>query len=349
MDEGGTKVNDLNSRGGQSMSTQKTDYRGEIVLYQSEDGNVELDVRIEKESIWLSLNQMAELFQRDKSVISRHLRNVYKEGELERETTVAKNATVQMEAGRTVTRQVTFYNLDAIISVGYRVNSRRGTQFRIWATKVLRDHIVQGYTVNERRLRDLDKAVKLIADVAGRRDLSGYEARALLQVVGEYSHALDLLDDYDHQRLEAPDTTSEVIHILGYEEALQIVEQLRLRFGESDVFGIQKDNGLVSALGAVMQTFDGNDLYPSLEEKAACLLYFLVKDHAFVDGNKRIAAALFLWFLERNGALHDPDGGRRISDAALVAMTLMIAESRPEEKDVLVRIVMHLLCDRSRP
>ncbi len=330
------------------MSTQKTDYRGEIVLYQSEDGNVELDVRIEKESIWLSLNQMAELFQRDKSVISRHLRNVYKEGELERETTVAKNATVQMEAGRTVTRQVTFYNLDAIISVGYRVNSKRGTQFRIWATKILRDHIIQGYTVNERRLRELDKTVKLIAGVVERRDLSGDEARALLQVVSEYSHALDLLDDYDHQRVEAPERTSDVIHILSYEEALRIVDRLRGRFGESTVFGVEKDKSLASALGAVMQTFDGKDLYPGLEKKAAYLLYFLVKNHAFVDGNKRIAAALFLWFLERNGALYDPDGGRLISDAELVAMTLMIAESRPEEKDVLARIVMHLLCEKSR-
>jgi len=247
-----------------------------------------------------------------------------------------------------VRRSVRFYNLDAIISVGYRVNSKRGTQFRIWATKILRDHIIQGYTVNERRLRELEKSVKLIAGVVERRDLSGDEARALLQVVSEYSHALDLLDDYDHQRVDAPERTSDVTHILSYEEALRIVDRLRGRFGEAAVFGIEKDKSLASALGAVMQTFDGKDLYPGLEEKAAYLLYFLVKDHAFIDGNKRIAAALFLWFLERNGALYNQVGRRLISDAALVAMTLMIAESRPEEKDVLVRIVMHLLCEKSR-
>jgi len=327
------------------MKKQKNDSRGKIILYQSPEGRAALDVRLEGETLWLNLNQMVELFQRDKSVISRHLRNVYKEGELEREATVAKNATVQIEGDRTVTRRVEFYNLDAILSVGYRVNSKRGTQFRIWATGVLRDHIVQGYTVNERRLRDLDKAVKLIAGVVERRDLSGDEAKALLQVVGEYSRALDLLDDYDHQRVKVPETTTRVTYILGYEEAVQIVDRLRTRFSESAVFGIEKDNSLASALGAVMQTFEGKDLYPSLEKKAAYLLYFLVKNHAFVDGNKRIAAALFLWFLERNGALYDPDGRCLMSDAALVAVTLMIAESRPEEKDVLTRIVMHILCD----
>ncbi|NQT70207.1 MAG: virulence RhuM family protein [Desulfobacteraceae bacterium] len=319
--------------------------RGEIVIYQAPDGGVEMEVRLEKETIWLNLNQIAVLFDRDKSVISRHLNKVFKDGELERKSVVAKYATTAAD-GKTY--QVEYFNLDAIISVGYRVNSKRGTQFRIWATKILRDHIIQGYTVNERRLRELDKTVKLIAGVVEQRDLSGDEARALLQVVSEYSHALDLLDDYDHQRVEAPDRTSDVIHILSYEEALRIVDRLRGRFGESAVFGIEKDKSLASALGAVMQTFDGKDLYPGLEKKAAYLLYFLVKNHAFVDGNKRIAAALFLWFLERNGALYDPDGGRLISDAALVAMTLMIAESRPEEKDVLVRIVMHLLCEKSR-
>jgi len=265
---------------------------------------------------------------------------------LEREATVAKNATVQVEGDRTVTRQVEFYNLDAILSVGYRVNSKRGTQFRIWATKVLRDHILKGYSVNQKRLRDLNQAVRLIADTVKRRDLSGDEAKALLRVVGEYSRALDLLDDYDHQRVEAPDTSSKVIHMLSHEEALRIVAQLCERFGESAVFGVEMDRGLESALGAVMQTFDGKEVYPSLEEKAAHLLYFLVKNHAFVDGNKRIAAALFLWFLERNGILIDAAGEPLISDAALVAMTLMIAESQPEEKDVLVRIVTHLLCDR---
>ena len=330
------------------MKRQKNNSRGKLVLYQALDGTVELDVRLERDTLWLSQKQMSTLFDKDTDTIGLHLRNIFEEGELEESATTEESSVVQKEGNRQVRRNVRFYNLDATISVGYRVNSKRGTQFRIWATKTLRDHIIRGYTVNERRLMELDKTVKLITGVVERRDLSGDEAKALLQVVGEYSHALDLLDDYDHQRVEAPERTSDVIHILSHEEALRIVDKLRGRFGESAVFGIEKDKSLASALGAVMQTFDGKDLYPGLEEKAAYLLYFLVKNHAFVDGNKRIAAALFLWFLERNGALYDPDGGCLISDAALVAMTLMIAESRPEEKDVLVRIVMHLLCEKRR-
>lgn len=326
--------------------SQNEEARGEIVLYQAPDGTVELDVRLERESIWLSLNQMAELFDRDKSVISRHLHNVFKEGELEQEATVAKNATVQREGDREVVREIEYFNLDAVLSVGYRVNSKRGTQFRIWATRVLRDHLLKGYTVNERRLRDLNQAVRLIAGVAERRDLSGDEAMALLRVVGEYRFALDLLDDYDYQRVGAPPAGEKTVYSLSYPEALRIVEQLRERFGGSALFGRQKDEGLQSALGAIMQTFGGHDLYPSLEEKAAHLLYFLIKNHAFIDGNKRIGAALFLWFLEKNDAIRDRKGERRISDAALVALTLLIAESKPTEKEIIVRIVTHLLCER---
>ncbi len=323
--------------------------RGEIIIYDASDGSVELEVRLEKETIWLNLNQLSSLLDRDKSVISRHLRNVFKEGELKREATVAKFATVQAEGERKVKRDVEYFNLDAIISVGYRVNSKRGTQFRIWATGVLRDHILQGYTVNESRLRDLNRVVELIADTAKRRDLSGDEAKALLAVVGEYNRALELLDDYDHQRVKKPEASGRVIHPLEYKEALRIVDRLRDQFGESTIFGVEKDKGLASALGAIMQTFGGRDVYPSLEEKAAHLLYFLVKNHAFVDGNKRIAAALFLWFLERNEALTAADGQPRISNGALVAVTLLIAESRPAEKDILVRIVTHLLCDGGSP
>ena len=318
---------------------------GELVLYSTPDGAVTLEVRLEQETIWLNHTQMAGLFERDKSVISRHLRNIFKSNELDRNSVSAFFATTAAD-GKIY--QVEYFNLDAIISVGYRVNSKRGTQFRIWATKVLRDHILKGYSVNRNRLRDLNQAVRLVAGIVERRDLSGDEAKALLRVVGEYSHALELLDDYDHQRVVAPDTTRKVVRMLSYEEALRIVRQLRERFGDSAIFGVEKDKGLASALGAVMQTFDGRDVYPGFEEKAAHLLYFLVKNHAFVDGNKRIAAALFLWFLERNGFLINAAGEPLISDAALVAMTLMIAESRPEEKEVLVRIVTHLLCDRSQ-
>jgi prophage maintenance system killer protein len=322
------------------MNAPEDPFRGEIVIYHDPGGGVALDVRLEQETIWLNLNQIALLFDRDKSVISRHLNKVFKEGELDRTATVAKFATVQAEGGREVKREIEYFNLDAIISVGYRVNSKRGTQFRIWATRVLRDHLLQGYTVNESRLRDLNRAVKLIADTAGRRDLSGDEARALLAVVGDYRRALGLLDDYDHQRVPEPEATGKVVHPLAYEEALRIVERLRGEFAESTVFGVEKDKGLASALGAIMQTVEGREVYPSLEEKAGNLLYFLVKNHAFVDGNKRIAAALFLWFLDRNGGLERV----HLSESTLVAMTLMIAESRPDEREILVRIVIHLLC-----
>jgi death-on-curing family protein len=317
---------------------------GEIVLYSAPDGTIRLDVHLEKESVWLTQKQMSVLFDTERSVITKHLRNIFSSGELERNSVSAFFAHTAPDEK---TYQVQYYNLDTIISIGYRVNSKRGTQFRIWATKVLKDHLLKGYSVNQNRLRDLNQAVRLVADVVERRDLSGDEAKALLRVVGEYSHALELLDDYDHQRVELPHTTGKVVHMLSYEEALRVVNLLWKRFGSTGLFGVEKDKGLASALGAVVQTFDGQDVYPSLEEKAAHLLYFLVKNHAFVDGNKRIAAALFLWFLERNDILFIRSGERLISDAALVATTLMISESRPEEKDVLVRIVTHLLCNRS--
>ncbi len=319
--------------------------RGEIVIFQAPDGCIELNVRLEQETIWLSLNQLAVLLDRDKSVISRHLRNIYKDGELAREATVAKYATVQNEGGRDIRRQIEYFNLDAVISVGYRVNSKRGTQFRIWATRILKDHLLKGYTVNQARLSDLNQAVKLIATTARRRDLSGDEAKALLSLVGDYNRALNLLDDYDRQRVSRPKAVGQVIHPLNHEEARRIIDGLRERFAESTIFGVEKDQGLESSLGAIMQTFAGEDVYPSLEEKAANLLYFLVKNHSFVDGNKRIAATLFLWFLKSNGALVSSTGEPLVSDAALVALALMIAESRPEEKEILTRIIAHLLCE----
>lgn len=327
-------------------SMQAVSPSGEIVLYTAPDGTTSLDVKLEQETVWLSQVQMGELFTKDRRTISEHIGNVFKEKELSKKRTIRKFRIVQKEGGRSVERAVDFYNLDVIISVGYRVKSQHGTQFRIWATRVLRDHLLKGYTVNERRLRDLNQVVRLIADVADRRDLSGDEAKALLRVVGDYRFALDLLDDYDYQRVGTPPIGETMVHPLSYPEALRIVEQLRKRFGGSALFGRQKDEGLQGALGAVMQTFEGRDLYQSLEEKASNLLYFLIKNHAFVDGNKRIGAALFLWFLEKNRALRDRKGERRISDAALVALTLLIAESKPQEKEIIVRIVTHLLCER---
>jgi prophage maintenance system killer protein len=317
---------------------------GEIVLYRAADGGPALDVRLERESVWLDAHQMAELFGRDRTVIVRHIGNIYATGELQRETTCAKNAQVAADGK---VRQMDFYNLDMIISVGYRVNSLRGTQFRIWATNVLRQHLVQGYTVHAQRLKELNQAVRLIADVAHRRTLSGDEATALLEVVADYAYALEVLDDYDHQRVRMGEVSPGPVAALVLDEARQVIVRMGERFGASHLFGREKDDGLEGSLSAVMQTFDGQEVYPSLEEKAAHLLYFLVKNHHFVDGNKRIAAALFLWFLQKNQALYRTDGGKRIADNALVAMTLLIAESRPDEKDVLTRVVVNLINRRN--
>lgn len=319
--------------------------KGEIVIYRPAEGGGRLEVRLEEETLWLSLNQIGAVFERDKSVISRHLRNVFRDGELDRESTVAFFATVQDEGGRTVERQVEYFNLDAILSVGYRVNSVRGTQFRIWATGVLRDHLVQGYSVNAKRLKELRQSLKLVGQVLERYDVTSDQARGLLGVVTDYAAALDLLDDYDHQRVSVPPLKPRKAQGIDYEEAMAIVAELRRKFGGSELFGKEKDQSLRGSLGAVMQSFEGKDLYPSREEKAAHLLYFLVKNHSFVDGNKRIAAALFLWFMEKNGLLYRADGSRHIADNALVAITLMIAESDPSEKDILTRVVVNLIQD----
>ena len=322
---------------------KSNDNSSELVLYKSKDGIIRMDVQLEQETIWLSLNQLAKLFGRDKSVISRHLRNIYKESELDRKATVAKNATVQNEAGRSVTRHIEFYNLDAIISVGYRVNSKRGTEFRIWATNVLKQHIVQGYTVNEKRLKELKQTLKLASDISRRKVLSGDEATILLQTVSEYATALDLLDDYDHQRVAIGKVSKRKAKSVTYEETMKLIDAMRQKFGDSAVFGREKDDSLHSSLNAVMQSFDGKDVYPSVEEKAAHLLYFLVKNHSFVDGNKRIAAAVFLRFAEKNKLLFDKEGNKRIANNALVAMTLMIAESRPQEKEVITAMLTNLI------
>lgn len=314
---------------------------GEIVLYRAADGGPALDVRLERDTVWLTQAQMAELFGRERSVLTKHVNNVFKEGELD------KGSNVQILHIAGSDKPVTFYNLDVIISVGYRVKSQRGTQFRIWATNVLRQHLVQGYTVHAQRLKELNQAVRLVADVAHRRTLSGDEASALLEVVADYAYALEVLDDYDHQRVRLGEVSPGPVAALVLDEARQVIARMGERFGASSLFGREKDDGLEGSLSAVMQTFDGQEVYPSLEEKAAHLLYFLVKNHHFVDGNKRIAAALFLWFLQKNQALYRADGGKRIADNALVAMTLLIAESRPDEKGVLTRVVVNLINRRN--
>ncbi len=317
---------------------------GEVALYRAADGKISLEVRLEKETLWLTQKQMATLFDTERSVITKHLRNIFNSKELDKNSVCAFFAHTAQD-GKTY--QTQYYNLDAIISVGYRVNSKRGTQFRIWATQVLRDHLLKGYTVNAKRLEELKQAIHVVARVADRRRLSGDEATALLKVVSEYSFALNLLDDYDHGRPPEVTAKPQPTAPVGLEEARRIVTVLRDRFGGSPLFGREKDEGLEGSLNAVFQTAGGQELYPSREEKAANLLYFLVKNHHFVDGNKRISAAIFLWFLEKNGILTDACGQTRISQEALVALTLMIAESDPKEKEMMTHLTVALLGEKT--
>ena len=312
----------------------------QIVIYKAPAGPISLEVKLQGETVWLTQKQMSALFKTERTVITKHLRNIFKTKELDEKSVSAKFAHTA-EDWKTYSTQ--FYNLDAILSVGYRVNSKQGTQFRIWATRVLHDHILRGYSVNERRLKELNQAIRLIADVAERRTLTGEEATSLLRVVADYSFALDLLDAYDRQAVGPARGSRRAAKGISLEEARKTVERLREHYRSSSLFGQERDKSLAGSLQAVFQTFGGKDLYPTLEEKAAHLLYFLVKNHPFVDGNKRIAATLFLWFLQKNAALYRSDGAKRIADNALVAMTLLIAESRPQEKDLLTRVLVHLI------
>lgn len=326
------------------MATSGNDSNA-VILYQGTDGTTSLEVHLDHDTVWLSLTQMAELFNRDKSVISRHLHNVFREGELLRDSVVAKFATTAAD-GKTY--QVEYFNLDVIISVGYRVKSQQGTRFRQWATRVLRDHIVKGYTLNEQRLREkaeklteMRQTVELLARTLANQELVSETGKDVLRVITDYAYALTLLDRYDHGTLAIEETTREALHVIDYNEAMGLVSAMK---GEFDgLFGIEKDQGFKSALGAIYQTFGGDELYPSVEEKGANLLYFVVKNHAFSDGNKRIAAALFIYFLGMNSILYRPDGSKRLADNALVALTLLIAESRPEEKDTIVKVIVSLI------
>ena len=319
-----------------------------IIIYQSDDGNTQIDVRFENETVWLTQAQMVELFQTTKQNVSLHVNNVYKECELEEKSTVKEYLTVQNEGKRSVRRMVKYYNLDVIISVGYRVKSQRGTQFRIWANRVLKEYLVKGYAVNERIHKEQIGELRQLVGMLGRTIqnqplLSTDETNALFNVVTDYTYALDTLDSYDYQRLTVSDTTSEAAFHATYDNAMQAILSLKERFGESALFGNEKDDSFKSSIGQIYQTFDGVELYPSTEEKAAMLLYLVTKNHSYSDGNKRIAATLFLWFLNNNRILYREDGSKRIADNTLVALTLMIAESRPEEKDVMVKVVVNLI------
>ncbi len=319
-----------------------------IIIYQTADGVTNLEVKMDYDTVWLTQAQMVELFQTTKQNVSLHVNNVYKECELEEKSTVKEYLTVQNEGKRSVRRMVKYYNLDVIISVGYRVKSQRGTQFRIWANRVLKDYLVKGYAVNERIHKEQIGELRQLVGMLGRTIqnqplLSTDETNALFNVVTDYTYALDTLDSYDYQRLTVSDTTSEAAFHATYDNAMQAILSLKERFGESALFGNEKDDSFKSSIGQIYQTFDGVELYPSTEEKAAMLLYLVTKNHSFSDGNKRIAATLFLWFLNNNRILYREDGSKRIADNTLVALTLMIAESRPEEKDVMVKVVVNLI------
>ena len=330
-----------------------TNKNNEIIIYQSEDGQTQVDVRMENDTVWLTQAQMAELFQTDRTSIVRHINNIYKVEELERESTCAKIAQVQIEGSRAVTRQVPIFNLDMIISVGYRVNAKRGVQFRKWANKILKDYLLKGYAVNDRMRREQLGELRQLVQVVGRtlqsQDITQTaDGQALFDVVVDYTYALDTLDNYDYERLAIERTTTpEIPFHATYDNAMAEIRRLHAKFGGSQWFGNEKDESFKSSIGQIYQTFGGEELYPSVEEKAAMLLYLVTKNHSFSDGNKRIAATLFLWFLNNNGVLYRPDGTKRIADNTLVALTLMIAESRTEEKDVMVKVVVNLINQRN--
>ena len=313
-----------------------------IIIYQSEDGKTQLDVKLEGETVWLSTRQMAELFDKEESNIRRHVNNVFKEAELKRENNV------HFLHVNGVKKPVPYYTLDVIISVGYRVHSQRGVRFRQWANSVLKQYLVKGYAINENIRKQQIAELRQLVQVVGRTiqqqpAKSTDESNALFDVVVDYTYALDTLDDYDYQRLHIARITKEEPFHATYENAMHEINLLRQKFGGSVLFGNEKDESFKSSIGQIYQTFGGAELYPSVEEKAAMLLYLVTKNHSFSDGNKRIAATLFLWFMNNNNILYRPDGTKRIADNTLVALTLMIAESKTEEKDIMVKVVVNLI------
>lgn len=315
----------------------------QIEIFKTNDNQTEITVQFENETVWLTQDQLVLLFQRDQSVISRHIGNVFKEGELDKKSNMQKMHIANSD------KPVSFYNLDVIISVGYRVKSKQGTQFRQWATQRLKDYLVQGYAINEKRLKEtenkfqeLKQAVKLLETVVNAKEITGDEAHGLLKVLSDYAFALDILDQYDHQTLKIAKTDINEVFKISYQEAMKAIAGLKTKFGGSHLFGNEKDNSFKSSLETIYQTFDGTDLYPSVQEKAGNLLYFVTKNHSFTDGNKRIAAFLFVWFLERNKLLYH-EGRKVIDDNALVALTLMIAESKSNDKDMMVKVIINLI------
>lgn len=315
----------------------------QIVIYQTTENQTQIEVQFEDETVWLSQEQLVILFKRDQSVISRHIRNIFKEGELEEKSNMQKMHIANSD------KPIALYNLDVIISVGYRVKSKQGTQFRQWATQRLKDYLVKGYAINEKRLKEtenkfqeLKQAVSLLDSIVKTKIVTGDQAQGLLRVLSDYAFALDILDQYDHQTLKIEETNNKEVFRISYKEAVRAIDGLKTKFGGSQLFGNEKDDSFKGSLETIYQTFDGNELYSSVEEKAAHLLYFVVKNHSFSDGNKRIAAFLFVWFLDRNNLLYH-QGNKVIDDNALVALTLMIAESKSDDKDMMVKVIINLI------
>ncbi len=315
-----------------------------LIIYQTNDGSASIKVVLNQDTVWLDTDQIAKLFDRDRTVVIKHIRNIFSESELE------KGGNVQALTSSGPGRAIYLYSLDVIISVGYRVKSQRGTQFRIWANNVLKEYLIKGYSLNETRLKEqaerlssLKEAIQLMSNIVANNQLSDSEASGLLKVLTDYTYALDILDKYDHQQLTIQSTTADSLFQINYEEATKAIQGLKQKFGGSELFGNEKDESFKSSLSVIYQTFDEQELYPSVEEKAAHLLYFVIKNHSFSDGNKRIAAFLFVWFLEKNQLLYRADGTKRIADNALVALTLMIAESKPDEKEIMTKVVVNLI------
>lgn len=329
--------------------SRSTDDKGEIAIYQTPEGKTEIAVKLERETLWLHQYQLADLFETDRTSILKHIKNIHETGELSEEATCAKFAHVQMEGSRSVTRRILHYNLDMILSVGYRVSSKRGTQFRIWANNVLREYLTKGYALNEKRLAEREEELQTlkagiqllersVTNQAQRLD----QAKAFVNVIADFSSGLGILDDYDSGRLDSKGLTEKEAAFITYEECKGIIGQIKDEF-HSPLFGREKDDTFRSSIGQIYQAFGGRELYPSVEEKAAMLLYLIVKNHSFVDGNKRIAAAIFLYFLNANGMLYRQDKITLIDGNTLAAITLMIAESNPGEMETVKRIVVSIL------
>ena len=329
---------------------QNNDNKLSIEIYQPKKGLPSVKVKIVENSAWLTQNQIAELFQSSRVNVTEHIQHIFDEGELDLESTSRNFRLVRQEGSRKVNRNIEHYNLDMIISVGYRIKSKTATQFRIWATDVLRNHLVEGYTINENRLKlqahkyqELQYSVKLLKNVLSLDEITQEQARGIIEVVTDYAYALDILDQYDFKTLSFKKTTKKEHYKLNYDESIQLIQNLKKQYGGSNIFGVPKDESFKSSISSIYQSIDGKDAYPSVEEKAAHLLYFVTKNHSFIDGNKRIAATLFVHFLNQNKILYRKDGSKRLPETTLIALTVLIAQSKPEEKDTIIKVIVNLI------